>query len=254
MSADLELATELADVADAITMQWWDAAGVAAKAKGDGSPVTEADVAAEAALRDAVLEACPTDGFVGEEIGEHVGTSGRRWIVDPIDGTRFFAAGDPTWGTYLALEVDGALVLGLASSPALGRRWWAERGAGAFTADDAGVRPIHVSAARTVTADRLATLPWPRWLGERELSVLRRLTGALPPEWTWSHQLAVAEGALDVCIWWGGDLWDHAAPSVIVEEAGGRVTDHQGDPNLGRREVVYSNGLLHEQALAALRG
>jgi histidinol-phosphatase len=253
--ADLELAMRLADLADGITMRWWDPAGLASTAKEDGSPVTEADIAVETALRDAVLEVHPNDGFAGEEIGERPGTSGRRWIVDPIDGTRFFAAGERTWGTLIALEVDRVLVLGLATSPALRRRWWAERGGGAFTTSEGGSpRRIHVSAAGTAVAVRLATLPAARLLEDDQLRALERLAGDLPPDRTWSHQLAVAEGELDACIWWGGDLWDHAAPSVIVEEAGGRTGDHDGGPRLDGRRVVMSNGLLHEQVLAALRG
>lgn len=108
-NVDLEVAFHLADAADSVTLRWWNPTGVASKAKLDGSPVTEADIAAEEAVLEAARESCPGDGFLGEEVGERPGTTGRRWIVDGIDGTRFFAAGAPTWGTLIALEWDARL-------------------------------------------------------------------------------------------------------------------------------------------------
>ena len=113
VNTDLELAFHLADLADAITLRWWSPNGVASTAKADGSPVTEADVAAEKALLNAVRNACPGDGFLGEEVGEKQGTTGRRWIVDGIDGTRSFVAGQPEWGTLIALERDNEINLGI---------------------------------------------------------------------------------------------------------------------------------------------
>ena len=104
MSTDLQLAFQLADIADATTLKSWSPTGVRSTAKADGSPVTDADIEAEQAMRTHLLASCPADGFVGEEIGEIIGTSGRRWIVDGIDGTRFFASGQRTWGTLVALE------------------------------------------------------------------------------------------------------------------------------------------------------
>lgn len=110
---DLELAFRLADIADARTLRWWSSNGVASSAKVDGTLVTAADIDAEEAVLAAVREACPGDGFLGEEVGERQGSTRRRWIVDGIDGTRFFAAGMETWGTLIALECDGEVVLGL---------------------------------------------------------------------------------------------------------------------------------------------
>ena len=255
MQSDLELAFRLVDLADAQTLLWWNKSGVVSTTKGDGSPVTEADVAAETAMLAALKEARPDDGFLGEEVGEHVGTSGRRWIADGIDGTRFFAAGSETWGTLLALEVEGAIVLGINSSPLQKRRWWAERGSGAFTGPSDGLSAtrISVSKGRDPSPDLLVCLPAFDSLLPHRQQVVERLAGGRPIDRPWSHQNLVAEGEVDMCIWFAGDIWDHAAPSIIVEEAGGRFTDHRGGTRLDTRTAIYSNGLLHETALHALR-
>lgn len=120
MHPDLELAFQLADAADQVTLRWWSPNGVDSTTKIDGSPVTEADLAAEHAMLDVVRDAHPDDGFLGEEVGERPGTTGRRWIVDGIDGTRHFAAGLPEWGTLIALERDGAIVPGRVIQPGPG--------------------------------------------------------------------------------------------------------------------------------------
>ena len=122
--SDLSLALMMADAADAVTLMWWSTDGVALTTKSTGSPVTKADIAAEHAVQKRVLELCPGDGFLGEEIGERKSSNGRRWIVDGIDGTRNFAGGLRDWGTLIALEDHGVVVLGVVSSPAQNRRWW----------------------------------------------------------------------------------------------------------------------------------
>ena len=255
VSTDLQLAFQLADVADAINLEAWSSSGVRWTTKADGSPVTEADIAAEHAMRSHLLAACPADGFVGEEIGEITGSSGRRWIVDGIDGTRFFAAGHRAWGTLIALEREGAVVIGVSSSPAQQRGWWATRGGGAFTSSTtdapAPVR-LQVSRSREARPDHIATLPGFDRMATNQQQIIESLLGAPAPDRTWSHQNKVASGELDACIWFGGDLWDHAAPSILVEEAGGRFTNHQGAHRLDTRTAIYSNGLIHEDILAAL--
>jgi histidinol-phosphatase len=133
MGTDLELAFLMVDAADAETSQAWRSTGVASTAKPDGSPVTAADVAAETAMLTVLRQRRPGDGFLGEELGDRAGTTSRRWIADGIDGTRDFATGAETWGTLLALEVDGEIRVGVCSSPLQQRRWWAVRGGGAFT-------------------------------------------------------------------------------------------------------------------------
>ena len=254
MDSDLEFAFRLVDLADAETVAWWSPKGVAARMKNDGTPVTAADVAAERAMLAAIRSVRPKDGFLGEEVGEHAGTSGRRWIADGIDGTRFFAAGDRTWGTLLALEVDGAIVVGVSSSPAQQRRWWAVRGAGAFAGptDGSAATPIHVSDRCALSPDRVACLPTQRALSPTQGQAVEQIANGRPNDHPWSHQNAVAEGGLDVCVWYAGDIWDHAAPSIIVEEAGGRFSDHSGGKRLDTRTAVYSNGLCHDDVLEAL--
>lgn len=251
---DLDLAFALADLADSETLRWWSPRGVAATAKADGSPVTAADVAAEEAVLAAVREARPGDGVLGEEIGERPGTTGRRWIVDGIDGTRFFAAGLPTWGTLIALEEHGRIVLGLATSPAQDRRWWARRGEGVFTAScsgRAGARRLRVSSPRELGPARVVTLPGHDGLSVHARGVVEQLAGGRPGL---EPSARSGRGRGRPVVWFAGDVWDHAAPSVIVEEAGGRFTDHAGGARLDTRTAVYSNGAGHDEVVAVLRG
>ena len=248
-------AFHLADLADAMTLRWWSPMGVASTVKPDGSPVTEADLAAEEAVLSAVQQARPGDGFLGEESGEQPGTTGRRWVVDGIDGTRFFAAGRAEWGTLIALESDGEIVLGMTSSPAQDRRWWAVRGEGAFTGrskDRASDTRIRVSTERGLSADRFITLPAHSALPVHRQQIVEQLAGGVPPARPWSHTNLIAEGHADICVWFCGDIWDHAAPSILVEEAGGRFSDHWGRRRLDTRTAVYSNGVRHDEVLAAL--
>lgn len=246
MKADLELAFRLADLADAQTLARWNPVGVAARSKADGTPVTDADIAAEQAVLAAIRSEHPDDSVLGEEIGEHPGSSGRRWIVDGIDGTRFYAAGAATWGTLIALEVDREIVLGISSSPAQKRRWWATLGGGAFTGRSANdAARIRVSADRPLRPHLVVTLPAHGSLSTDHREPLARLAGGPPVDRPWSHQNIVAEGEVDLCVWFAGDIWDHAAPSILVEEAGGRFSDLDGGRRLDTRTAVYSNGSRH---------
>src|SRR6188472_4572012 len=145
MSPDLTLALSLADAADAISLGRFRASDLLVETKPDRTPVTEADRAAEEAIRDRLERERPDDGMLGEEFGVTAGR-GRRWIVDPIDGTRNYSRGIPVWATLIALEEDGVVQLGVVSAPALRSRWWAERGAGAF----ANGEPAHVSSVASV--------------------------------------------------------------------------------------------------------
>jgi histidinol-phosphatase len=253
MDSDLELAFRLADLADEQTMSWWSPKGVTSETKVDGSPVTEAERAVLAAMN----EARPGDGFIGEETGERLGSNERRWIVDGVDGTRFFASGATTWGTLIALEVDGEVVLGVSSSPAQDRRWWATRGGGSFTGrstdrgDDAR---ITVAPERQLRPALVVTLPAHYSLSAERQRSLESLAGGRPLDRPWSHQNSVAEGEVDLCIWFAGDIWDHAAPSILVEEAGGRFSDLHGGRRLDTRTAIYSNGSHHDEIVEALAG
>jgi histidinol-phosphatase len=254
MESDLGLAFELVDAADAETANRWSADGHATKPKHDGTPVTEADIAAETVMLTALRQARPNDGFLGEEVGSHAGGNRRRWIADGIDGTRFFASGQRTWGTLLALEVDGVVVLGVSSSPLQDQRWWATRSGGAFRGrlDGSDAAPLRVSDRTVARPDQVVCLPGIDGLKSEQQLAIERIAGGRPADRPWSHQNRVASGEVDLCIWHAGDIWDHAAPSIIVEEAGGRFSDHRGGTRLDTRTAVYSNGIDHDRALAEL--
>ena len=273
---DLELAQRLADEADSITARHLtgDLPDLATKA--DGSPVTEVDRDVEQAVAIRVESERPEDGYLGEEVGE-VRTGRRRWIVDGIDGTAAFVARRPEWATLIGLEDEGRLVVGIASSPALGRRWWASAREGAWTM--ALDRPqttqrarIAVSRQRTLSAALGETwVPSYRRTDEREslaaqLASICRSGGDLPwatprppaqrPSWGSGHPggaLLVAAGLLDCFVMQGGGPWDHAATAVLVEEAGGRFSDLAGEPRVETDVAVFSNGLLHDELLERLR-
>jgi histidinol-phosphatase len=242
MTPDLLLALELADAADRIALAGFRTAGLVIEQKPDLTPVTETDRAVERELRRLLAEARAGDSVLGEEHGV-TGESARRWLLDPIDGTRNFARGIPVWATLIALEDSGRAQLGVVSAPALGRRWWAARGEGAF----ADGERIHVST-----------------IGRIEEAVLSFALDRPPPEiafqaWHargfgdfWAHMLVaegVADGAVDAV---GVATWDLAAVQVVVEEAGGRFSDFAGEPRFDSASAVTSNGLLHDDLLAAV--
>ncbi len=254
MALDLELALEACDLADRLTLSAFRRPSLAVETKADLSPVTEADKAAELAIRQLIGRERPADAVLGEEMGS-TGRGERRWVVDPIDGTVQFVHGIPVWATLLALEVDGAIELGVVSAPALGRRWWARRGQGAFAGapGDAGER-ISVSrvaslADASISCGCIRDFPFPERLVELAVKVKHdRGFGDF-----WQHML-VAEGACDVALDPVDSLWDIAALQVIVEEAGGMFTDFAGARRLDGGNAVSSNGLVHPYVIAALAG
>jgi histidinol-phosphatase len=250
LDADLELALDLARLADGITAARFRAADLRIDTKPDLTPVTEADRATERALRERLASARVGDAVLGEEYGT-TGHGNRRWILDPIDGTKNFVRGVPVWASLIALEVDGTIVLGVVSAPALGRRWWAARGRGAF-ADGAAIR---VSAVGDVADAHLAcdsvSSFHSRGLEAAFLDLERRCWRTRGFGDFWSHVL-VAEGACDIAIEPEVALWDLAPLQVIVEEAGGRFTDLDGIARSDGGSAVSTNGLLHEEVLRAL--
>jgi histidinol-phosphatase len=241
MGSDLELALRLADAADAISVPRF-RSGLAIETKSDLTPVTEADHAVEAELRRLLMEERPDDAILGEE-GGAAGGGSRRWILDPIDGTKNYARGVPVWATLIALETDGVVTVGVVSAPALRSRWWAERGGGACANGD----PAHVSAVGRVEEAVLS------FSIENEVPPLARLAWhARGLGDFWAHML-VAEGAVDGAVdSVGVSEWDLAAVQVIVEEAGGRFSDFGGAPRIDSGSAVTSNGLLHDELLAAV--
>jgi histidinol-phosphatase len=253
LTDNLQLALELADAADRITMRYFQSDRLVIDTKPDMTPVTQADKEAEQAIRRILNEQRPEHAVLGEEFGgAESDKTTTRWIVDPIDGTKRYMRGVPSFGTLLALEESGELVLGVASAPALGRRWWAARGEGAFLND----RRIHVSQVKDVKDAHLALASLDSWLS-------RGLYGRLEPiassAWSttgygdfWIHML-VAEGAADAALEPAGALWDFAALKVIVEEAGGKFTDFGGKPVADGGTGLSSNGgPIHAELLSLL--
>jgi len=243
VSADLDLALRLADAADAISLRRF-RTELEIETKADLTPVTEADHAVERELRRLLADERPDDAILGEE-GGAAGGGARRWILDPIDGTRNYARGIPVWATLIALESAGVVEVGVVSAPALGSRWWAERGHGA----SANGEPAHVSSIGRVeeavlsfsienSVPQIAQRAWhARGLGD-----------------FWAHML-VAEGAVDGAVDGVGlSEWDLAAVQVIVEEAGGRFSDAAGESRIDSGTAVTSNGLLHDELLRSVAG
>jgi histidinol-phosphatase len=251
MRADLSFALELADLADAITTDRFQADDLIVETKPDLSPVTEADRAVEQVLRKRIGEERPGHSVVGEEFGAD-DPGGTRWILDPIDGTKNYLRGLPVWATLIALEREGRVEVGVVSAPALARRWWAARGDGAFV----NGRRIRVSKVADLSDAVLSYASLTSWeqhgLGEQFLTLARSCWRTRGFGDFWSHML-VAEGAADVAVEPEVELWDLAAPQVIVEEAGGRFTDLGGTPTPAGGSVVSSNGLLHHRVLTTLR-
>ena len=241
MSPDLAFALELADAADALALRAF-GSQLAVERKADLTPVTEADRAVETELRRLLAEARPDDAVFGEEYGS-TGGGPRRWILDPIDGTRNFVRSIPVWATLVALDEAGHVELGVVSAPALGRRWWGERAAGAF----ADGRPIHVSRVERVE-DAVLSFALDQPLPE----IAFRAWHARGFGDFWAHML-VAEGHVDGAVDAAGvGEWDLAAVQVVVEEAGGRFSDFAGSARFDSGTAVTSNGLLHDDLLAAL--
>ena len=241
MSADLELALRLADAADAISLPRF-RSGIAVETKPDLTPVTEVVRAVEAELRRILAAERPGDAIVGEEEGA-IGTASRRWIIDPIDWTRNYTRGIPIWATLIALESDDTVQLGVVSAPAFRERWWAERRAGAFRNGE----PIHVSSVSAIEDSVLS------FALEHEVpAIARRAWHARGFGDFWAYML-VAEGAVDGVIDADGvGEWDLAAVQVIVEEAGGRFSDRAGSSRIDSGSAIASNGLLHDELLAAV--
>jgi histidinol-phosphatase len=247
---DLALALELADLADAITLARYRADDLVVETKPDLTPVTEADRAVEQAIRERLAEVRSDDAVLGEEYGADPDSeSARRWIIDPIDGTKSYVRGMPTWSTLIGLAVEDEIVVGVVAAPALGRRWWAQRGAGAF----ADGRRIHVSSVSTLEDALLV------WSGIEDWDAVGRLDAIVELGrscWrsrgigdAWQYML-VAEGVAEIALDPDVSLWDLAAIQVIVEEAGGRFTDFGGVRTADGGDGIATNAHVHDAALA----
>ncbi|MFC7549179.1 inositol monophosphatase family protein [Plantactinospora sp. GCM10030261] len=225
--------------------------------KPDGSVVTEADRAVESAIRAVLGEARPEDAILGEETGQ-TGTANRRWIIDPIDGTALFVTGDDRWLVLLALESAGDITVGVAVVPARREIWWAERGGGAYRAEFDGPaigRPhrlaLPADPTTTLAGSRFGVVPSEPHLTPADRELIAPLTAVLrPTPWRTHAALLVAAGDLDLAVQTRGQLWDFAATSLIVTEAGGRVTGLDGRPAPAPGPTLFTRDpALHDAAL-----
>ena len=256
LTADLALALAMADRADEITMRLFRSTSLRVETKPDLTPVTEADQETEQVLRTMLASQRPADDILGEEFGSTSAAGARRWILDPIDGTKNYVRGVPVWATLIALAVDGIPVVGAVSAPALGRRWWAAQGLGAFgTTLDADPVALRVSGVQAI-AD--ASFSYSDAIGWSERGARNGLDSLLHSTWRqrafgdfWSHML-VAEGAVDIAAEPELGTWDMAAIVPIVQEAGGIITAFDGTPALSGGCALSTNGLLHPLVLDLL--
>ena len=272
LTDDLALAHALADLADAISLDRYQAQDLVITTKPDNTPVTDADRAVETAIREALATHRQTDGLVGEEFGSDKGTSGRYWVIDPIDGTKNFMRGVPTWATLIALvQIDESgveeVIVGIASAPALARRWSAAKGHGAFVRFNPGTindlsedfdsnsseKKISVSQVAALSDASISYSDFVGW-GDRLEPFQKMLAHAWRTRGIgdfWSHML-VAEGAVDVAIEPSLALWDMAALDIIVREAGGTFTNTAGQNGPFGGSGVSTNGVLHKAVINGL--
>lgn len=257
---ELAFAHEVVDEASVVAMRHF-SAGVVATPKADGSPVTEADRAVEELIRSLIQTRYPHDGILGEEFGA-IGLDGghRRWIVDPIDGTSYFARDDPNWRIHLALQVSERIDVAVVAAPALGLRWWAQRGSGAYEAlwlngseSELGSIAANCSLGRKLSTSNTGDLDHSQIAcapdeTRRRLPAQCRTAPASP-----LPLVELVRGEIDAFVAEGFQLWDHAPWILIVEEAGGRFTDRTGGSSGDQGGGVYSNAPLHASLVRTLR-
>jgi histidinol-phosphatase len=255
LQAWLTLGMSICDAADEIALRWF-RRNVPTATKPDRTFVTEADQAIERLVSEQILAAYPEHGIVGEEYGVVAADARVRWYIDPIDGTHNYIRGVPLFGTLLAVEVDGELQVGVLSAPALGERWHAARGLGAWAIGrDGASRQIHTSGVARIEDSQLL-------YGSRrenvESGLMPGFDATIAASWRdrgfgdfWGYAL-VAEGAAEAMIESGMHEWDVAAPLVLIEEAGGRVTDVTGARRIDAPSFIGSNGHLHDELLRGL--
>jgi histidinol-phosphatase len=258
LEAWLALAHAAADEADGLARSTF-RRDLQVSTKPDRTLVTQADMAIERAVRARISAAYPDHGLVGEEYGAEAGDAPTRWYIDPIDGTHNFVRGVPLFGTLLAVERDGELQAAVLSAPALRERWWARRGGGAWarSAGDDEPRRIRVSTVVDVADAQVF------YGSGRQIASSGRAPGfhaLLDAAWRergfgdfWGYAL-LAEGAAEAMVEVGLSSWDAAAPTVLVEEAGGRVSDFDGRRTIGTGTCVATNGHMHDEVLRRLKG
>src|SRR3954452_3993178 len=253
---DLALAHVLADTADSISMARFRALDLHVTAKPDLTPVTDADTAVEKALRATLARTRPRDSVLGEEYGA-TGDGRRSWVIDPIDGTKNYVRGVPVWATLIALMDGDDPVVGLVSAPALGRRWWAATGLGAYAGrHQAGATRLQVSGVGRMED---ASFCYSELISWEEVGRLEPMLDLMRRSWRtraygdFYGYMLVAEGAVDVMVEPELSLWDLAALIPIVTEAGGTFTDLTGRPGPNGGSAIATNGRLHDDVFARLR-
>jgi len=255
---DLMLALRLADGADTLTRTRFGALDLRVDTKPDLTPVTDADRAVEAEVRQVLGHERPDDSILGEEFGGTTTFSGRQWIIDPIDGTKNFVRGVPVWASLIALLEDGVPSVGVVSSPALQRRWWAARGQGAFAAVDGALpRRLSVSSVAELGSASLSFSSLSGWAQRGLRARFIALTDAVWRVRAYGDFLSyclVAEGAVDIAAEPEVSVWDLAALDILVREAGGQLTSLDGTAGPHGGNAVASNGMLQQQVLARLKG
>jgi histidinol-phosphatase len=256
LTDDLRLAHLLADDADSLTMSRFRALDLRVTAKPDLSPVSDADTAVEEAIRRTLGKARPRDAVHGEEMAD-TGWGPRRWVVDPIDGTKNYVRGVPVWATLISLLVNDEPVVGVVSAPALGRRWWASLGGGAFAGKSLmNPTPCRVSEVARLEDASLSYAELGEWVeagqGQGFVDLLRTCWRTRAYGDFWSYML-LAEGAVDIACEPELELHDMAACAIVVTEAGGTFTDVDGRPGPHGAGAYATNGLLHDTVLAHLR-
>lgn len=268
--ADLDFALQLADTADAIALSHYNSTTLLVESKPDDTPVTQADREIEQAIREQIAAQFPADSIIGEEFSESMAPeqireqlqTGRHWVIDPIDATKNYMRGVPVWATLISLVVDGEPTVGVVSSPALGRRWYAAQGQGAWTTDSvvaaqAPPRQIKVSEIRSLRYSSFSFSDPAEWDEADSLGALNEFSMNC---WRtrgygdfYSHIL-VAEGAVEISAEPNLSLWDVAALIPVIQEAGGEVTNFHGDAALYGPGLVATNGLLHFGVLGIVSG
>ncbi|WP_330249837.1 histidinol-phosphatase [Nocardia sp. NBC_00565] len=255
-SSDLELALRLADAADGITRARFGALDLKVDSKPDLTPVSDADLAVEQAIRQVLGQERPQDSVLGEEFGGDVELSGRQWVIDPIDGTKNFVRRVPIWATLISLLDDGVPVVGVVSAPALTRRWWAAAGSGAWASFDSDApTAISVSAVSELGSASLAFSSLSGW---RERGLREHFLNLTDEVWRvrgygdfFSYCL-LAEGAVDIATEPEVSLWDLAALDILIREAGGHFTSLNGTPGPHGGDAIATNSLLHTKVLTHL--
>ena len=258
---DLALALRLADAADSVTLSRYQSIDLVVSTKPDNTPVTDADKASEEAIRALIKNHRPEDGIVGEEFGDDAGGADRYWVIDPIDGTKNFLRGIPTWATLIGLiekRSNGSevVVVGVVSAPALFRRWYASEGNGAFVSVNKSA-PEKISVSQ-VSEIKDASISYSDFIGWNER--LAPFQDLMAQAWRtrgigdfWSHML-VAEGAVDVAAEPSLAIWDMAALDIIVREAGGRFTNMAGVDGCLGGSGLSTNAAIHQKIVDKLNG